>query len=216
MSLTYGKTRWKRFAVVMVPSIAATAAIGVSLAQGALAASFNVSGQQFKVAAGHLEGDGFAQYGSVDVEKAGPDHAHSVAVSSFKSATINKLCQSVVLDAPLIGKVSLNINAGDDANKPVEATNLYIDLDDLKADATFTNINIGVATGAISKGNVNPADRAAAQKLGAGDQFENSFAQEADHASLDGVQQTAWATSAGTFKLSGLHLAVKKGVSECF
>ncbi|WP_377269330.1 DUF6230 family protein [Peterkaempfera sp. SMS 1(5)a] len=214
MSQTYGKTRWKRFAVVMVPSIAATAAIGVSLAQGALAASFNVSGQQFKVAAGHLEGEGFAQYGSVDIEKAGVPHA--VAVSSFKSATINKLCQSVVLDAPLIGKVSLNINAGDDANKPVEASNLYIDLDDLKADATFTNINIGVATGAISKGNVNPADRAGAQQLGAGAQFENSFAQEADHASLDGVQQTAWATSAGTFKLNGLHLAVKKGVSECF
>jgi len=212
MSQTYGKTRWKRFAVVMVPSIAATAAIGVSLAQGALAASFNVSGQEFKVAAGHLEGDGFAQYGSVDVEKAGVPHA--VAVSSFKTATINNLCQSVVLDAPLIGKVSLNINAGD--TKPVEASNLYIDLDDLNADATFTNINIGVATGAITKGNVNPADRAAAQKLGVGDQFENSFAQEADHAALDGVQQTAWATSAGTFKLNGLHLAVKKGISECF
>ncbi|AXI79510.1 DUF6230 family protein [Peterkaempfera bronchialis] len=214
MSQTYGKTRWTRFAVVMVPTIAATAAIGVSVAQGALAASINVSGQQFKVSAGHLEGTGFAQYGSVDVEKAGVPHA--VAVSSFKNATINKLCQSVVLDAPLIGKVSLNINAGDNPKKPVEAENLYIDLDDLSADATFTNINIGVAAGAISKGNVNPADRAAAGQLGAGAQFENSFAQEADKASLDGVKQTAWATSAGTFKLNGLHLTVKKGVSECF
>ncbi len=37
-----GGTRWKRFAVVMVPSVAATAAIGVALAQGALAASFSV------------------------------------------------------------------------------------------------------------------------------------------------------------------------------
>ena len=44
-----GGTRWKRFAVVMVPSVAATAAIGVALAQGALAASFSVSGQSFKV-----------------------------------------------------------------------------------------------------------------------------------------------------------------------
>ena len=214
MSQAFGKTRWKRFAVVMVPSIAATAAIGISLAQGALAASFNVSGQQFKVAASHLEGHGFAQYGSLDVEKAGVPHP--VAVSSFKTATINDLCQSVVLDAPLIGKVSLNINAGDDAKHPVEAENLFIDLDDLHADATFNNINIGVATGAITKGNVNAADRAAAQKLGIGDKFENSFAQEADTAVLDGVQQTAWATSASTFKLSGLHLAVKSGVHECF
>ena len=50
-SLVRGGTRWRRFAVVMVPSVAATAAIGVGLAQGALAASFSVSGQQFKVTA---------------------------------------------------------------------------------------------------------------------------------------------------------------------
>ncbi len=43
-------------AVVMVPSVAATAAIGVALAQGALAASFSVSGQQFKVTAETLHG----------------------------------------------------------------------------------------------------------------------------------------------------------------
>ncbi len=46
-SVTRGGTRWKRFAVVMVPSVAATAAIGVALSQGALAASFSVSGQSF-------------------------------------------------------------------------------------------------------------------------------------------------------------------------
>lgn len=51
-----GGTRWKRFAVVMVPSLAATAAIGVALSQGALAASFSVSGQEFKVTADRLEG----------------------------------------------------------------------------------------------------------------------------------------------------------------
>src|SRR3712207_5624641 len=61
-----GGTRWKRFAVVMVPSVAAAACVGVGLAQGALAASFSVSGQQFKVSAGHLHGEGFAQYGGID------------------------------------------------------------------------------------------------------------------------------------------------------
>ena len=66
-SMTRGGTRWKRFALVMVPSVAATAAIGVSLAQGALAASFAVSGQEFKVTAGYLDGHGFAQYGGVDM-----------------------------------------------------------------------------------------------------------------------------------------------------
>lgn len=61
-----GGTRWKRFAVVMVPSVAATAAIGVGLAQGALAASFSISGQEFKVKADSLVGTNFVQYGSVD------------------------------------------------------------------------------------------------------------------------------------------------------
>ncbi|MGO4747485.1 cholesterol esterase, partial [Streptomyces sp. 2MCAF27] len=63
-----GGTRWKRFAVVMVPSVAATAAIGVALAQGALAASFSVSGQQFKVSADLLKGKGFVQYGTLDTQ----------------------------------------------------------------------------------------------------------------------------------------------------
>lgn len=68
MSQTYGKTHWKRFALVMVPSIAATAVVGVSIAQSALAASFSVSGQSFKVTTDHLTGTNFSQFGSVDVD----------------------------------------------------------------------------------------------------------------------------------------------------
>ncbi len=91
-----GGTRWKRFAVVMVPSVAATAAIGVALAQGALAASFSVSGQSFKVSADELHGNGFAQYGAIDsgYTLSGEKTIHPVAVSSFKDATIKNLCQS--------------------------------------------------------------------------------------------------------------------------
>src|SRR3954470_13210656 len=92
-----GGTRWKRFAVVMVPSVAATAAIGVALAQGALAASFSVSGQQFKVTASKLEGQNFVQYGAVDTgfDMKGDKAAHAVAVSGFSSADITNMCQSV-------------------------------------------------------------------------------------------------------------------------
>jgi hypothetical protein len=70
----------------MVPSVAATAAIGVALAQGALAASFSVSGQSFKVTADKLVGTGFEQYGAVDQGYTldGQKTAHPVAVSAFK------------------------------------------------------------------------------------------------------------------------------------
>ncbi|MFI9027029.1 DUF6230 family protein [Streptomyces sp. NPDC053560] len=203
-SLARGGTRWKRFAVVMVPSVAATAAIGVALSQGALAASFSVSGQQFKVATDRLDGQGFVQYGAVDAQKGGKQIP--VAVSAFSNAKIKNLCQSVVVPVPVFGDVSMKLQAGG-GDTPVEAKNLYIDLDQLEADATFNNINIGVAAGSSTKGpGIKKGDKA----------DPGSFAQEADTATLTGVKQTAWATTAGTFKLSGLKMKVSKGKNECY
>ncbi|MEW2252603.1 MULTISPECIES: DUF6230 family protein [unclassified Streptomyces] len=197
-----GGTRWKRFAVVMVPSVAAAAAIGVGLAQGALAASFSVSGQEFKVSAGHLHGEGFAQYGGIDTgytTTEGKDKTvRPVAISSFQDAEITKMCQSVKTEIPLIGKtIYLRLDAGPDDDHKVVAKNLYIDVAQLKADATFNNIDIGVAVKDQTKG----------PKVKAGDNvLPGGFAQQADSADLYGVEQTAWATTAGTFKLSGLQM----------
>jgi hypothetical protein len=204
-----GGTRWKRFAVVMVPSVAATAAIGVALAQGALAASFSVSGQSFKVTADQLDGTGFSQYGAIDsgYTLKGEKTAHPVAVSAFKSAQIKNMCQSVVTpDIPLIGSVSLMLKAGG-GNTPVKAENLYIDVEDLSADATFRGIDIGVAAKDANKGpGIKKGDTA----------NPYGFAQQAYSATLKNVKQTAWATTAGTFKLSDLKLRLHTGVEECF
>jgi len=206
-----GGTRWKRFAVVMVPSVAATAAIGVALAQGALAASFSVSGQSFKVTTDKLTGTGFSQYGALDegYTLSGKKTVHPVAVSAFTNATINNLCQSVVTpDLPFVGDVSLILRAGADPKKPVEAKNLYIDVADLKADAEFTNIDIGVAAKDAKKG---PGMK------GGGEQANPyGFAQQAEKATLTGVEQTAWATTAGTFKLSGLKMSLSTDGAECY
>jgi hypothetical protein len=205
-----GGTRWKRFAVVMVPSVAATAAIGVALAQGALAASFSVSGQSFKVTADKLVGTGFSQYGALDSGYTldGKKTAHAVAVSGFKSASITDMCQSVVTpNIPILGSVSLILKAGG-GGTPVQAENLYIDVQDLEADATFENIDIGVAAKDASKG---PGMK------GGGEQANPfGFAQQADKATLTDVKQTAWATTAGTFKLSGLKMSLSSGVKECY
>ncbi|MDX3246845.1 DUF6230 family protein [Streptomyces sp. ME18-1-4] len=204
-----GGTRWKRFAVVMVPSVAATACIGVALAQGALAASFSVSGQSFKVTADQLDGTGFSQYGAIDSGYTldGKKTAHPVAVSGFKSASITNMCQSVVTpNIPLIGSVSLTLRAGG-GGKPVEAENLYIDVEDLSADAVFRGLDIGVAAKDASKG----------PGLKSGDTANPfGFAQQADSVTLTDVKQTAWATTAGTFKLSGLKMSLSTGVKECY
>ncbi|MFE7565885.1 DUF6230 family protein [Streptomyces sp. NPDC057539] len=196
-----GGTRWRRFAVVMVPSVAATAAIGVALAQGALAASFSVSGQSFKVTADKLVGQNFVQYGGVaeGVDSKGNKVSHPVAVSGFKTAQITNMCQSVV--TPLFGtSVTLVLKAGDKGTK-IRAENLYLDVESLDADAEFKNIDIGVAAGSTKPPGIQPGTRA----------DPNGFAQQADEAILRNVEQTAWATTAGTFKLPDLNLRLNVG-----
>ncbi|WNM30325.1 DUF6230 family protein [Streptomyces sp. Li-HN-5-11] len=214
-----GGTRWKRFAVVMVPSVAATAAIGVALAQGALAASFSVSGQEFKVTADQLDGTGFSQYGALDsgYTLSGDKTAHAVAVSAFNEAYIQKMCQSVVTpNLPFVGTVTLKLTAGDSSDKSgqVYAKNLYIDVDDLgTTSAEFGNIDIGVAAGDM-KGGPGPGMKGGKEQAN-----PYGFGQQAETAKLTGVQQTAWATTAGTFKLPGLHMSLSKGSGkgvECY
>lgn len=207
-----GGTRWKRFAVVMVPSVLATAAVGVGLAQGALAASFSVSGQQFKVTADHLKGDGFAQYGGVDTVYTSTEGKGKkpvpVAISSFDTATITKMCQSVKTDVPFVGTVYLRLEAGNDAKKPVKAENLYIDVAQLDADATFEDIDIGVAVRDKSRGPVNKDEKTT---------LPGGFAQQARTANLYDVKQTAWATTAGTFTLNGLSMRLGTDAKmECY
>ncbi|MFD7526836.1 MULTISPECIES: DUF6230 family protein [unclassified Streptomyces] len=207
-----GGTRWKRFALVMVPSVVATAAVGVGLAQGALAASFSVSGQSFKVRADKLVGHDFVQYGSVatGMNPEGENGAHAVAVSGFSDATITNMCQSVVTpNLPFgLGTVTLQLKAGTDPEKPVEATNLYLDVAELDADAYFEHIDIGVAAGDMGKPGIQAGTEKAVNP--------NGFAQRAKTATLTNVKQTAWATTAGTFKLSNLSLRLKSGNKPCY
>jgi Family of unknown function (DUF6230) len=210
-----GGTRWKRFAVVMVPSVAATACIGVALAQGALAASFSVSGQEFKVSAGKLVGWDMNQYGSIDSGKSldgKTDENHPVSVSAFDHATITDMCQSVVTPVPFLNKfVTLKLTAGDKGTDVV-ADQIYIDVAQLDStQAVFEGINIGVPAGTTSGKTPKPKTGEKASPFG--------FAQQADKATLTGVEQTAWATTAGTFKLANLHMELNWGKGdkiECY
>ncbi|MFI9200595.1 DUF6230 family protein [Streptomyces sp. NPDC053048] len=196
-----GRVRWRRFAVLAVPGFAATGALAVALAQGALAASFAVSGQEFKVAAKTLEGDGFAQYGSIDRNVRGK--LLPVAVTAVKKAKITDLCQSVVTTLPGLGDISLRLSAGG-GGKPVEAENLFLDATQLAGDASFKNIEIGRDASTLNKGPTS------AQGL------QDAFGQQADRVEMTNMRQVAWATNAGSFKLNGLNMKIGLGKSECF
>ena len=197
-STVRGRTRWRRFAVVLVPAVAVAATLMVGMANGAVPASFVVSGSTFKVSADLLDGTGFVQYGGLAVDKAG--NRHPVAVSGIQSAKLTNLCQSVV--AP--GGISLVIKAGTEKDKPATATDLLIDMEQLSGDAEFTNIDIGADASSLKKG----PDGAVGQPGG--------FGQQADTVKIHGLRQVAWSTSAGTFNLNGLDLHVSLTGEQCF
>jgi hypothetical protein len=198
--LVQGRTRWRRFAILAGASTVAVGGILFAMSTGAIAASFAVSGQTFKVSASQLVGDGFTQYGGIAQEAGGVNHP--VAISGIKSAKLYDLCQSVkVPNLPVV----LVIKAGGN-NTPAEATDLLIDMDSLAGNATFDNINIGQDASTLTAAGPNAKGA------------PGSFGQQATHVQIDNLQQIARATSAGQFKLTGLNLSVNVGAAakECF
>ncbi|GAA2595987.1 DUF6230 family protein [Actinomadura fulvescens] len=186
-----GRVRWKRLAAITAPAALGAGALIFMTAQGTIASSFAVSGSSFKVKADSLDGTGFVQYGGVDHESNGTKHP--VQVSGIKNATIRNMCQSVK-----VGPFTLRLTAGT-GKTPVTARNLTLDVAQLDADAVFENIEIGRDASTLDKG---PGKGAAGM-----------FGQQADEIHLTNVRQTAWATTAGTFRLADL--SMKLG-DECF
>ena len=199
----------------MVPAAVAAGAIVFGMANGAIAASFSVSGSQFKISADELSGTGFVQYGGFASEKGArrlpngfPDPTdpknHPVAVSGIsKVDRLTNLCQSVKVPGL---PVSMVIRAGRDKNNPVTATNLMLDVSSLQGNATFKNIQIGIDASDLTKGPTG------AQGLPGG------FAQQADTVTITNLRQVAWSTTAGEFNLNGLDLSISSGANpeECF
>jgi len=192
-----GRTNWRRFALAAgIPAVVAGGLV-FGVATGALAASFSISGTQFKLSADKLEGTGFTQYsGGLQRGK----EVQLAAMSGIKSAKIYNLCQTVAA-----GPVVLRIEAGKDADHPVEADDLLIGMSELSGDATFKNIDIGQDASTLSK------DGAATHGAAGG------FGQQADSVTIDGLHQIAYSTSASTFKLTGMSLKLYIGNGkECF
>lgn len=201
---TQGRTNWRRFGLAAGVVTTMTAAVLVMISQGALAAGFVISGQQFKVSADRLYAEGFTNYGAVDRRYGdrGQQVGEPVAIASMRTAELNNMCQSVLTTLPIVGQISLKLTAGTDRNNPVTASNLFVDMTQMDGNATFTNIEIGRDASTLDKG--------------PGKGMQGLFGQQADKVEILNLRQVAWATTAGTFRLNGLHLQVKLGDEECF
>ncbi|CAM5514705.1 DUF6230 family protein [Kitasatospora aureofaciens] len=190
-----GRVRIKRTALMAVPAVAVGGILMTLTAQGVLAAQFSISGMPFTITADKLDGDGFAQFGSLDHMIPGsPNQGHTggqvlVAVSAIKTAEITNLCQSVDL-----GGVNLVIHAGDQGT-PVSASDLTTDSDLLSGDAEFKNIEIGGDASTYTK----------AGDVGKGG--KGVFGQQADHVQLTHLNQHNYASTAVGFKLPNLRLS---------
>jgi hypothetical protein len=206
-TLVQGRTRWWRFVAVVVPATVIAGSLMVGMANGAVPATFSVSGSQFKVSADRLDGFGFVQYGGLASEKgADPKNPfdkknHAVATSGIHDATLTNLCQSVVTPGL---PVSMVIHAGGKGSDPVHATDLLIDMTQLNGNAEFDGIHIGQDASTLNA---------------AGDDVHGmagGFGQQATEVHITNLHQVAWSTSAGTFNLNGLDLHISLTKEECF
>ncbi|MER6091234.1 DUF6230 family protein [Streptomyces bluensis] len=187
-----GRVRLRRAAVMAVPATALTAALMILTAEGALGVQFAISGMPFVVTADKLEGEGFAQYGSLD--EMIPDSPNQgdtggqvlVVTSVVKNGKLDNLCQSVDL-----GGIKLVLTAGG-GSTPVSVRNLAIDSDEIKGDAAFTNIEIGRDSSTFDK-----VDQKGPKGV---------YGQQADKVVITDLYQHNYAATAAVFKLPDLRM----------
>lgn len=207
-STPLGRVRWKRFAIMFVPAVAVSAALLFTVAKGALAASFSISGQQGETSADLLTGTGFQQFGTADVANTrNGSGLIPVAESEISSAKITNLCQSLVEQLPLgLGTVTLTIRGGNNGT-PASASSLIIDANQLGGStATFNNIQEGIDNSSLSDAGMKPPALA-----GTG-----NFAQQATSIRIADLREIAYSTEAGTFTLPGFSLKLGLGNTPCF
>jgi hypothetical protein len=186
-----GRTRWRRFAVALVPALGVAGLLVVLTAQSLLAVSFSLSGTPFVVTARELRGQGFEQFGVLDhsVLNVLPGHANQIVLTAnaIRSATLTDLCQSVSLFG-----LTLRITAGT-GGRPVQATGLVVDADRLSGNARFTRIRIGQDASTL---NQVPGVRGPV----------GGFGEQAATVTISDLFQHAYATTAGTFTLPDFSL----------
>ncbi|MEU1463373.1 DUF6230 family protein [Streptomyces sp. NPDC005727] len=187
-----GRVRARRAAMMAVPATLVAAGLAILTAQGALGVQFAISGMPFVVTADKLEGTGFEQFGALDnmIENS-PNQGDTggqelVVTSVVKDGTLTNLCQSVDL-----GGIQLVLTAGGGA-KPVSVSNLAIDSDDIKGNATFDGIEIGRDASTFDKADVQGP--------------EGVYGQQADKVVITDLYQHNYAATAAVFKLPNLHM----------
>ncbi|HZS15826.1 MAG TPA: DUF6230 family protein [Candidatus Dormibacteraeota bacterium] len=209
-----GRTRWRRFGIAFGPAMGLVITALVLMMTGVLALPITISGVQFTVKADKLVDNGsgpgeFKQWGDVDNLATGGGQA--VAVSDIAhGADLGGLTQTVCgptgLASPFPTHIQLVITA-DDANATGD---LQVDLvgpNALTTGANMTSTFQSLVIGALvpTRGTTDGTNTEPPLTFG---QTANSFNITNPNVGTEFLQQTAVYTSAGTFALKHLGLAV--------
>ncbi|NUS11892.1 MAG: cholesterol esterase [Streptomyces sp.] len=185
---------------MLVPCTLAVGALGIALAQGALAASFAVSGAAFKVSASEVTAQGVSSFPSSVGGSA--DDAKPVLLAAVKNGTVSDVCVSVKQKVPLLGEITMLVHSG--ADKPLAGTDLVVNADAL--------------TGAGGKVTGVEAGRDASTLTGApgvrGPQ--GVFGVQAATAVAHDVHSTAYSANGGTLTLEKLEIEFSRTGKQCF
>jgi hypothetical protein len=184
-----GRVKWRRFAFAAVPAMAVAGILAGLTAEGAIASSISVSGEEYLVTAKQLNGTGFVQFGNIlNSDQNGKQVQVPVIESGINSATLQNLCQSVT-----VGPVTLRLTAGG-GSTPVSVSNMVVDANSQTgSQAVFHHITIG-------------QDAATLNKDGGEAGAPGAFGQQADGVTIDNLRQQTWLTTAGTFTLPDLSI----------
>jgi hypothetical protein len=196
----YG-TRWGRGAVAFAPATLTSAAVGVAMAQGALAAGFNVANQKFDLHIDQLDGSGLGAVLAVAQTQSGgkPGVLHA----GLSSAKLSGLC--ILVHQSLLG-VNYTISIGSAGAQQSSGTNLLFDITDLSSTpATLTSAVLGVSADTVTSGN---------QSLGGA---AGAFGLTRGEVTLRNVTASAYQTQVvGGLTLPNLGIHVHSGnVSRC-
>lgn len=198
-TLPQGRTSWKKTAVVAIPAVLTVGAMASVMAEGALAASFAVSGTNFQVESGKLSSSGLASFVQVDRDADGK--GHPVNLFGIGKATLSDICQAAEVKTP-IGTVVFKLTAGGDAGN-VTADNLIIDGEDLVGDARFGTAQIG-------------RDASTLDSVPGVQGEKGKFGLQAGDIEVAGVRSHAWSATGGNFRLKGMKVDVSLGGKKCF
>lgn len=198
-ALREGRTSWKKTAVVALPAVLAVGVMASVMAEGALAASFAVSGTSFQVSSGKLTSQGLSSYVQTDRDIDGK--GHPVALLGIGDATLSDICQAAEVKTPL-GNVVFKLTAGGDAGN-VTASNLIIDGEDLVGDARFGTAQIGRDASTLDEVPGIKGER-------------GKFGLQAGDITVSGVKSNAWSATGGNFRLKGMRVDVSLGGKKCF